>query len=220
MIPTLPFLQEAFDRFNRLCFQGSLPPVSIELGHSRSTVGVCICRKQRRWNGKMVCDQFRLRFSTRWDLPEAEWEDTVIHEMIHYAIGLSGKKDTSAHGKLFRAWMQEINTSYGRHITISRRCTLEEREAAIDTRRRPHIVALVHFKDGRTGLKLLPRKAESIARYRLGLMRSGQIASIELFISDDPWFNRFPTSSALNVIFRDETEVRAHLPDVTSSSCS
>lgn len=205
MIPTLPFLRETFDRFNLLCFQGSLPSVTLQLGRSRRTIGLFSCRNRTPL----------LRFSTQWDLPVEVWEDTVIHEMIHLAIWHSGKRDSSAHGRLFRQWMADINATHGRHITISHRCTPEEREAMVDTRRRLHVVALVFFKDGRTGLKLLPQKAESIARYHRGLKLSGRVTRIEFFLSLDPWFNRFPTSSALNVIFRDEAEVRSHLTDAT-----
>ena len=217
MIPTVDFLQEAFDRFNLLCFQGKLPPVPIQLSKARTYVGVCACRKQRKWPGKTVYSDFRLRFSTRWDLPEPELEDTVIHEMIHYWIWLSGIKDTSAHGKVFRSMMADINARFGRHITVSHRTTREEREKMVDTRRKPHVVALVFFKDGRTGLKLLPRKADAIARYRRGVLLSGRVSRIELYLSEDPWFNRFPTSSALNVIWCNEAEVREHLGDAERS---
>lgn len=211
MIPTIDFLHGAFDRFNALCFGGSLPAIPIQLGRSRSCVGVCACKKQRRWNGKMVYSDFRLRFSTCFDLPKEEVEDTVIHEMIHYYIWFNGIKDTSAHGKVFRQMMADINARFGRHITVSHRTTREEREKLLDTAPKPHIVALVFFKDGRTGLKLLPRRADAIARYRRGVLLSGRVARLEFYFSPDPWFNRFPTSSALNVIFRPEAEVWEHL---------
>ena len=213
MIVTLPFLQDAFDRFNRLCFAGNLPSVPISLGKARTYVGICTCRRQRKWNGKMSYSDFRLRFSTRWDLPVAELEDTVIHEMIHYSIWLEGLKDTSAHGKIFRERMADINARFGRHITVSHRTTPEEREKAADNSRRPHVVALVFFRDGRTGLKLLPRKSESVRRYHRNVLLSGRVERIEYYLSEDPWFNRFPTSGALNVIWRSEAEVRSHLGD-------
>ena len=216
MVPTVEFLQEAFDRFNALCFEGRLPAVPVQLGRAKGVIGACVCQKRRRWNGKMEYSDFRLRFSSRWDLPAEEWEDTVIHEMIHYHIWINGIRDTSAHGKVFQQMMADINEKYDRHITVSRRCTKEEREKAIDTTRKPHIVALVFFKDGRTGLKLLPRRADAISRYRRGLLLSGRISRIEFYLSDDPWFNRFPTSSALNVIWCKELEVREHLADVHS----
>lgn len=213
MIASLPFLQEAFDRFNRLCFDGGLPAVPIRLSKARSYVGVCACRKQRRWTGKTLYSDFQLRFSTRWDLPAEELEDTVIHEMIHYSIWLRGIRDTSAHGKVFREMMSGINETYGRNVRISHRTTPEEREKAADRSRRPHAVALVFFKDGRCGLKLLPRKAPVIARYHRGVLLSGRVERIEYYLSEDPWFNRFPTSGALNVIWRSEEEVRSHLAD-------
>ena len=131
--------------------------------------------------------------------------------MIHYYIRLNRIKDTSAHGKVFRQMMNELNSRFGRHITISHRTTKEQREAALDNRPRQRVVAIVSFKDGREGLKLLPCKQDKVAAYRRALMRSGQVADISFSVESDPWFNRFPTSSAFNVIFAPMEEVRAHL---------
>ena len=55
-------------------------------------------------------------------------EDTIIHEMIHYHILSNQLQDTSAHGKLFRKMMDDINARFGRNVTISHKPTEEERE--------------------------------------------------------------------------------------------
>lgn len=56
-------------------------------------------------------------------MPENEWEDILIHEMIHYFIAYQGLNDNAPHGKLFREKMNEINTKYHRNISISRKNT-------------------------------------------------------------------------------------------------
>ncbi|MBO4476594.1 MAG: SprT-like domain-containing protein [Bacteroidales bacterium] len=211
MIPAVPYIESRFDEFNALMFGGSLPKVPIVLGRAASYVGQCTFKTRRRLLRKREYYDFKLRFSTRFDLPEPELEDTVIHEMIHYYIKLNGISDTSAHGKVFRQMMNDINSKFGRHITISHRSTQEQREALIDKRPRVHVVAIVSFRDGRQGLKLLPRIAQRITAYHRVVGGNPGVAGIEYYIEDDPWFNRFPTSSAYNVFFPSMEEVREHI---------
>ena len=208
---TLPFIEESFDKFNRTIFEDKLPKIPVALSNASSYVGLCTFKTRRRAFRAPEHYDFKLRISTRFDLPESELEDTVIHEMIHYYIRLHGIKDTSAHGNVFRQMMDEINSRFGRHVRVSHRTTAEQREALIDKRPKWHVVAVVTFKDGKQGLKLLPRITQRITAYHRALMRSGRIAGIEYYFESDPWFNRFPTSSAFNVFFPPMDEVRAHI---------
>lgn len=211
MKPTVPYIRQKFDAFNRLCFEGKLPEPPITLSHAKGFVGICRFKKRRRWDGSVECYDFRLSMNERMDLPEAEWEDTILHEMIHYYIGINQLRDTSAHGRLFRQMMESINSRFGRHITVSHKTTAEQREQAIDQRPRWHVVAVAKLKDGRTGIKVIPRIGRRVREYRRGLLASGKVASLDFFLTDDPFFNRFPSSSALKVYFLDPEEVSAHL---------
>jgi len=211
MVPDIPFIQASFDHFNELIFSGRLPKIPVALSKAASYVGLCTFKTRRHLFGRAEHYDFKLRFSTRFDLPENEVEDTVIHEMIHYYIRLNNIKDTSAHGKVFRQMMEQINSAYGRHITVSHRTTKEQREAALDKRPRLRYIAIVTFKDGRQGLKLLPHDERKVTAYHRALMRSRQVSSIDYYEGSDPWFNRFPTSSAFNVIMAPMEEVKEHL---------
>ena len=109
MRATLEFVQDRFDEFNRLCFEGKLPQVPMRISNARTYLGVCRYRKRRRLFGGYEMYGFSISISARFDLPEAEIEDTIIHEMIHYYIWQNGIKDTSAHGQEFRRIMEEKN---------------------------------------------------------------------------------------------------------------
>ena len=151
MTPTVEYLEERFDTFNRMCFDGALPRIPIKLSRARTFVGRLIYRPVRDWRGRVVRrEDFVLRISTYFDLPEAEIEDTLIHEMIHYWIAWKGIKDTSSHGKEFRRIMKEINALHGRHLTISHKSTPEEQDR--DTRVRDHYFCVSQLADGRTAL--------------------------------------------------------------------
>lgn len=215
MKPTLEFVKERFAEFNRLCFDSSLPDIPLRISNARTYLGVSRYHKRRKLLGGYEMYGFNICISARFDLPEQEIEDTIIHEMIHYYIWQNGIKDTSAHGREFRRMMDNINNAHGRHITVSHRSDPAIREQAVDQRPRPHIIALITFRDGRTGIKVLPAIRRNAVRYKRGVMLSGRIRSIEFYATDEPWFNRFPCSSALNVIYRDHEEIRPHLEGAT-----
>ena len=208
---TVEYVKRQFDRFNALCFGGKLPPVPVRLSNAKSFLGMCSYKRRPDGRGGEVKYDFVLRINTRIDLPEAEVEDTILHEMIHYYIGVNQMVDTSAHGTLFRHIMNDINTRHGRHITISHRCTPQQREQAVDTRRRWHVVAVVQMADGKTGVKVLPRITSRITDYYNGVKSSPLVKSVKFYMSNDPFFNRYPNSGALKIYHADPEELAAHL---------
>ncbi|MBQ0073290.1 MAG: SprT-like domain-containing protein [Prevotella sp.] len=211
MIPTIPFITQKFNEFNVQMFDGKLTLPPIQLSRARTFVGQCGAKKQRTLlHGTRLYD-FHLKFSICFDMTEREWEDTIIHEMIHYYIGVNGLKDTSAHGQLFRQMMTTINERFGRALTISHKSTAEQREAIYSARKVWHVIALVHFTDGRKGLKVLPRIRQRIVAYRTTMLRDPRISRIDLFMSNDTYFNRFPNSSSFNVILAKEDEFMPHI---------
>ena len=211
MKATIPYVEKKFEEFNRLMFDGRLPMLPIELSDAKTFLGVCVYKKRRTLLGKTVCYDFKLRINTRIDLDEAEVEDIIIHEMIHYYIGYHGIVDTSAHGRVFREMMKGINERFGRHIKVSHRPTQEQKEQLCGNRRRWRMVAFVVFKDGRTGIKVLPRIAEKVVNYYNVVGRESTIEGIELYVTDDVFFNRYPNSSALRVHYIDRAEAERHL---------
>ena len=211
MIPTIEYIARKVDEYNALMFEGKLPMPQIQLSKARTFVGMCVAKKRRTLLHGTKLSDFRLKFSICFDLPEEEWEDTIIHEMIHYHIGVNNLRDTSAHGELFRKMMNDINRRFNRHVSISHRCTAEQKEQLYSARRTWHVIALVHFHDGRRGIKVLPRIIQRIANYRNTMLRDSRIAQIDFYLSDDPYFNRFPNSSALNVVLPKEEDFMPHI---------
>lgn len=208
MIATLDFLVKRFETFNHAYFDGALPPVPIKLGRAVRSLGSCTYKKRRKWFGKLEYYDFCLHISTRYDLPEEELEDILLHEMIHYEILVNQLQDTSAHGRLFRARMKQFNEQYGRHISVSHRHALPP--VATPKDRKPQVVALVHMKNGRIGVKRLPASLQRINAYRRGLLHSGEVVSVDFYLTDDPYFLRFPRSSALNIFFPADPDLPAH----------
>ena len=105
----------------RMMFEGKLPGLPIVLSSGKTFLGACAYKKRKTLFGGTKYYDFKLRINKRIDLPEADIEDIIIHEMIHYHIAYRGIKDTSTHGRVFKMLMNDINKRFGRHITISRK---------------------------------------------------------------------------------------------------
>ena len=199
MRPTVQYIQERFDLYNRLMFGGRLPRIPIRLSDAKTFLGQCVSRVLTHPDGRREHTDFELRISTRFDLSAEMVDDTIIHEMIHYFIHYNGLADTSAHGPIFKSIMHSINTVHGRNLSVSHRTTLIEREEA-NSRPRWHVIAVIHLRDaspGTVGIKVLPRTAEKIIEFHRRVSSAPQVTGIDLYLHDAPYFNRYPTSAAL-----------------------
>lgn len=192
-------------------FGGRLPKLPIVLSDAKTFLGQCVARTTTLPSGLKRYSDFELRINTRVDYPEEVVEDTIIHEMIHYFIFYNNLHDTSEHGNIFRSIMQSINDNYGRRITISHMATPEEKEQAVSTKRSWHVVAVVNLKDGKVGVKVLPRVMPKIIAFYEQLSSEKTVDSILLYLTDEPFFNRFPTSTALRVNFVEKDTLKSYL---------
>jgi len=125
MRPDLKYIEDKFDYYNKLCFDGQLPRPPISLNMRRGSLGFTRTYTYLDRSGVLHQD-YKIEISIRFDLPEYEYIDTIVHEMIHYYIRYNHIEDDSLHGRVFKAKMQEITQKYGIRITIA----LEESEEA------------------------------------------------------------------------------------------
>ena len=158
---TIPYIQKKFDDFNRQYFGNLLPPIPVKLSNAKTFLGkVCFRKERKLFSRKWYYSDFVLRINTRIDLPEEMVEDIILHEMIHYYIAVNQFQDTSAHGRLFRAEMARLNAE-GRHIRISHQLSVEQREQA-QGKPKWRVVCVAYFKDGRVGVKVVPKQERHI----------------------------------------------------------
>ena len=205
MKPTVEYIQTHFDAYNRQFFGGALPTLPIKLSHAKGFLGkVTFVRKRQGLFVGYRNEDFVLRINVRIDLPEELVQDTILHEMIHYYIAVNQLRDTSTHGRLFRAEMARINEQGHRHITISHRLNEEQRAQARVHKQR--VVAVVHFSDGKTGVKVVPKQEKHIRYWHRMAQRRFSIERIEWYLSDDPYFAQFPSSIALKIFLINNPE--------------
>lgn len=210
MKPTVDYLEKKFDEFNELCFEGSLPKIDIELTTSKHFLGR-FCYKVRRFTRKPY--DTKIKINRRLDCEESLIEDTLIHEMIHYYIFDKKFKDTSTHGQLFRNMMASINETYKRHITISHKPTEKEMAQLAGEKKKTHVVVVVKFADGKTGVKNLPADEKKIGLFNKRLRTIKEVVFAKYYLSDNTYFNRIPCSVAFRFCIVKEEELAQYLED-------
>ena len=214
MIPDIPFITSTFARFNELIFGSRLPQPRFRLTRARTFRGKLVYKYRRTLTSK-ICHDFEMRISVSFDAPREEWEDVVIHEMIHLHIAAGGLTDSSSHGPLFRRIMGEINRRHGRHISISLRATDEQHDA--DRQARPHFVCIIKFNDGR--LAVAPVAKTRIFELWDRIPNFPDVAAARWVGTADPWFNRFPRVLTPKLYLTSEAELLPHLKGALLLEC-
>lgn len=206
------FLQRTFDRANREIFGGRLPEVALKTGSAGRSFGTF---RAPRIAPKGDFSRCSITVSSRFDVPEAELADTVIHEMIHLYIYAFGIDDDGPHGSRFRAIMNRINREHGRHITVTGRCSDEMR--ASDSRKRWHCFCISRLRGGQRCITV----CASTRILDMHRMMKGwtEIVGLEWFGSTDPWFSRFPKSRTPKLYRISDDDMEKHVAQATRLEC-
>lgn len=207
MKATTPYLELCFEKFNAEYFDGKLPRLQISLSRAKSYLGR-FCYER---GGLLASPSYRILINCVLDFPEQQLQDVLLHEMIHYYICYNGIRDTSTHGKVFREMMTRINSRGGRHISVSARLGEEQKAQLLAAKAKWRVIAVVRLRDGRTCIKLLPRDSAKILRYNRLIRRAAAVEDIAYYMEPDPWFGRYPTSSAVNLFRINAEELQKHI---------
>ena len=207
MRPTQEYIERRFSEFNAQYFGGQLPTVPVRLTSARTYLGQLGFKRRRTLLGGTKNYDFVLRISIRTDLPEQEVEDTLLHEMIHLYIASKQLKDTSAHGRLFRQLMADINRRYGRHIIISHRRTAAEQ--AQDTQRRLHLLCVSTFDTGERGITIAAKSRVFYLWNALSIFP--HVTETRWYATYDPYFNRYPRALTPKIYRISADDLTGHL---------
>lgn len=191
MRPTLEYLYNKFDYFNKLCFSGQLQRPVIRLTTRKAALGLTHCETDRCSSKKTVW----IEISVRHDLPEEEYIDTLLHEMIHYYIEINNLRDDAAHGSLFKAEMNRITVTYGLQITVEYTPSEEE---LVNIVSRWRYVCIGTFNDGRKAVTVVAKN--KLFYFWETISSLPDLSAAEWYISDRAIFDQYPLSSYLKWI--------------------
>ena len=184
-----------FDRFNKENFGGRLTPPKFSVNNARTRLG-SMAFKWKRSLFKRETYDYVIRLSNYYDIPEVEFQNVLLHEMIHYYIAVNRFKDDSVHGTMFRSIAQRINKQ-GWNIVVrtdTRKWSVAERNRKkVITRKR--IVLAASTTDGKYFLSVIG--PGSVRKVKLQIARTPQIREVRWFESSDDYFQQFPQCRTL-----------------------
>lgn len=113
---TIEWLENEFNKFNKLYFNGELPLPHFVIFHPKTTLGQFQpCMRLTPFGNPIGAPIIRI--SNYFIRPIKEIQTTLIHEMIHYFIHFKGIEDTSSHGKKWKELAAQINVKGNWSIT-------------------------------------------------------------------------------------------------------
>ena len=210
MTLTIDILRTWFKQFNADYFGNELPVPRLMLSNARTRLGTMACRRTRRLL-QWVYTDFTIRISTYYDCSEREYQETLLHEMIHYYITYKRIPDTSSHGAVFREMMHRLNREHGWHITVSssmrsRAVSSQSAEANGSV----YLVLALTLDDGTRMFSVVsPRSARKLDALAASVSR---IVDHRWFMTQDAFFRDFPRVRSLRArkvasdVFAEKTQ--------------
>ena len=208
---TIIDIQNIFDKYNKLCFDGKLPMPRIRIGHAKNYLGQLRYKMNKDKDGKRTYYDFSLNISKLYEMDQQKLEDVVIHEMIHYYIHYNQIQDTSSHGVVFRKMMNDINTRFQRNITISDRSGLPVANDSQQTKL--YLVCVASLRSGDMGVAVCARSRAFEIYDELPLRYD--ILKVDWYFTTDPFFNRFRRTNTAKLYRADKEEVCKYLASAT-----
>ncbi len=190
---TLEWMSHWFAKFNTDYFGGRLPRPRLTLSKSKTRLGSMSCKKRVRLFRTECCD-YTIRLSNYYDQTERQYQNVLLHEMIHYSIAYTRLKDTSPHGTVFRGMMENLNRKYGWEISVTTPMKTTPRAGGIP-RNKTYLVLALETSDGKNFLSVVnPRFARQLEGQ---IMLVRKIRKHHWLRTASPYFSDFPAVRSL-----------------------
>lgn len=188
------WMKTNFMRFNTQYFDGVLPLPRLRAGRSRTQLGTMSCKRKTSWGRTKLYD-FTISLSNYYDQTEHQFQSVLLHEMIHLSIAVSGVKDTSPHGVVFRGLMQRLNRDGWDIQIMTKTRDYTKAYTGSATVIAQYIVLALEMNDGKKFLSSVnPKFVRGINQQ---LRTIPQISHYAWFTTSDRWFETMPKVRSL-----------------------
>lgn len=188
------WMKTNFMRFNTQYFDGVLPLPRLRAGRSRTQLGTMSCKRKTSWGRTKLYD-FTISLSNYYDQTEHQFQSVLLHEMIHLSIAVSGVKDTSPHGVVFRGLMQRLNRDGWDIQIMTKTRDYTKAYTGSATVIAQYIVLALEMNDGKRFLSSVnPKFVRDINQQ---LRTIPQISHFAWFTTSDRWFEAMPKVRSL-----------------------
>lgn len=116
MVANYVNIAAAFINCNLKYFNEELPFPEFGILHSYRTCGYFQCQYRQVWFHRELYD-FKISITDYYDFTEEQFDDILVHEMIHYYLAYTGLDKHVRHGKEFKKMAKNLNLNYNLNIT-------------------------------------------------------------------------------------------------------
>ena len=190
---TVEWIERWFTVFNREYFGDRLPVPRLSLSRSRTRLGSMTCKRRLSFGRKRFYD-YAIHLSNYYDMGERDYQNVLLHEMIHYSIAYTGLRDTSPHGTVFRGMMEALNCKYGWSISVSTR--MQGKQVAERARKpKQYLVLAIALTDGRSMLSVVNPRYATVLNLRIRSI--AELKHYGWYTTQDDYFFGFPQVRSL-----------------------
>lgn len=187
------WLHTWFDIFNRTYFQGELPTPRLALSKARTRLGSMSCKRRFTSQGSKTFD-YAIHISTYYQQTERQYQNVLLHEMIHYYISYKGIKDTAPHGQVFHSMMTTLNGKHGWEISVRSKMTETEYNAEYPNTK-PYLVLVVETVEEQLFISVVNIKYTYDIQQQVN--KFNEIKHHQWYISTNTYFHHFPAVRSL-----------------------
>ena len=189
---TIGYIERSFDKYNEKYFGGSLIKPTFRIIHGRRMLGhfKAIRRGNAAVGGYVDCG-YIISISDFYDRCEKDYDNTIIHEMIHQYIRQNGIRQNGPHGHAFKKECDRINRdgwNLARCTNISSWKVSEENQEKIGLK----TYSLCIFKSVSNGKHMIFRFGDSKVSYYEKILNRMCIKDYVFFTSKNNVFETFP----------------------------
>lgn len=208
MKPTIYDIINLYEKYNKLIFNNQLPRPTLLLSDRKRGVGLTKCKTMVNPDGKKRNYDFSISISTYWDLPEEEYIDTLVHEMIHYYIAYHNIEDNAMHGKVFMKMMNEITLKHGIKISVNFTPT-EEIISSGKGRERLHYICVAEGE--KEDHYLIVAAKNKLSDLQEQIPKIPGLKNIKWYTTKDPFFDEQPIAVSPSMREIDRELLNRHL---------
>lgn len=168
---TSDFLRQRYAEFNRRMFDSKLPSnISFGISKAKTYAGITSFQKTNFFAGRTSFHNVSIRVSVLYEHTEQEYEDILLHEMIHvHALVTGAHFKETAHGNFFQREMNRINRDFGRNISVSEHISSEQKAKIAEKEVQSYFILFSNSRFTRGLIKIPGTQLFKVYRDRKGL---------------------------------------------------
>lgn len=184
MKPTINYIAQKFNEFNKQFFHNSLPIPIFDLMSRNRALGDFTVNTSKNYIGLPIKSYMRIRLNKMFERTQTQIDETIIHEMIHQYLYVHKIYDNAPHGNIFMRIAKKIYEESNGLYNITPTTRIDDEETLLQRDKKRLIVIFDTNK-----FSILQK--DSLIPFLVGLLKSKK--SFHVYESDFIYFKQFKT---------------------------